>query len=141
MNKYKPETEFRIASDRGPSGSSLIFNLKQDGYDGSFPNMVNDVTIQIHGYSISPEQYHEIEEIIINALNEKYYTSSVNSIEEFYKIYNKNRSKFPQQRDGQFIFNLMNDLKPDLANRYRGTSIDPFYNDDNIVPFLEKCFP
>lgn len=33
------------------------------------------------------------------------------------------------QRLGQVYFNLLHNLRPDIANRLRGSLIDPFYRD------------
>ena len=42
-----------------------------------------------------------------------------------------------QQRKGQYAFNTLYSYRPDLANMIRGTSIDPFYNDE-ILPYFLK---
>ena len=42
----------------------------------------------------------------------------------------KNMSK--DMRHGQLLFNLLHERFPDVANSIRGTSIDPFYRDENI---------
>lgn len=39
-------------------------------------------------------------------------------------------------RKGQALFNELKSLHPTLANTVRGTSIDPYYFDDNIDMFL-----
>ena len=36
----------------------------------------------------------------------------------------------PAQRHGQTIFNVLHEHRPDLANRVRGTLVDPFYVPD-----------
>lgn len=36
-------------------------------------------------------------------------------------------------RRGQFAFNLLNLVRPDLADQIRGTGNDPFY-DNNVIP-------
>lgn len=36
------------------------------------------------------------------------------------------------QRRGQFIFNALNDVRPDLVDAIRGTELDPFHDDDRI---------
>lgn len=43
-------------------------------------------------------------------------------------------------RFGQTVFNTMHMLYPAVADKFRGTSIDPFHNDDNMDEFIEKCF-
>ena len=47
--------------------------------------------------------------------------------------------KYPKWRKGQTVFNVMMEIYPDKANSLRGSDIDPFYNDDNIDKFIEKC--
>lgn len=41
-------------------------------------------------------------------------------------------------RLGQYLFNLLCECNPDVANQIRGSILDPFYNDDVIPDFLEK---
>lgn len=41
-------------------------------------------------------------------------------------------------RKGQVIFNELNAFNPQLANLIRGTSEDPFYQDNRIPDFLNK---
>ena len=138
-NKYKPETLFR-ATTEGRRIGSFIYNLRKDGYRKGKPNFINDVTIEIIGSNLDKEQYRELEEIIISALNEKYTEPEVNSIEEFYSVYLRERHKYPQQRDGQFVFNLMYELNPSAAGKLTGSDIDPFNNDKNIDAFVTACF-
>jgi hypothetical protein len=45
-----------------------------------------------------------------------------------------------QLRYGQIVFNTMHSLYPVVADKFRGTSIDPFHNDDIVDEFIEKCF-
>jgi len=33
------------------------------------------------------------------------------------------------QRYGQFYFNLLHEVRPDIANKIRATSLDPFFSD------------
>lgn len=40
------------------------------------------------------------------------------------------------QRKGQFLFNLLHDVRPDVANNLRGSMFDCFYNDVRIPAFL-----
>lgn len=50
----------------------------------------------------------------------------------------------PQTRDeidlrlGQKLFNALCEYHEDVANKIRGSILDPFYNDDVITAFLEK---
>lgn len=39
-------------------------------------------------------------------------------------------SEHPHLRLGQVYFNLLHDLRPDLANKLRGSLHDPFYKDE-----------
>lgn len=41
------------------------------------------------------------------------------------------------QRRGQWAFNLLFEVRPDLANKVRSTDLDPFYNDGLIPVFLQ----
>lgn len=41
-------------------------------------------------------------------------------------------------RLGQYLFNHLYGYRMDVADKIRGSIIDPFYNDDNIPAFLEK---
>ena len=60
---------------------------------------------------------------------------------EFYDmVYITNRKLHPEWRYGQTVFNVMYDLYPEKANKYRGSSIDPFHNDDNVDEFIDACF-
>ena len=43
-------------------------------------------------------------------------------------------------RIGQTMFNVLYEMFPVLANTIRGTSKDPFYNDDNVEEFLLWLF-
>lgn len=42
----------------------------------------------------------------------------------------------PDWRAGQYAFNTLRDLRPDLAERVRGTALDPFHRDDVLPAFL-----
>lgn len=42
-------------------------------------------------------------------------------------------------RYGQTVFNTMYTLHPYIAQKYCGTPIDPFHNDDVVDEFIEKC--
>lgn len=41
-------------------------------------------------------------------------------------------------RLGQYLFNSLYELNTMIANKIRGSIVDPFYNDDLIPAFLEK---
>ena len=42
------------------------------------------------------------------------------------------------QRFGQFLFNSLHKIRPDLANQFRGSYVDPFYNDRYVGDFLTE---
>lgn len=46
----------------------------------------------------------------------------------------------PQQRRGQAHFNVLYIGHPSIANMIRGTDVDPFYDDNRIVDFLESVY-
>jgi len=46
-----------------------------------------------------------------------------------WKIY---QTEHPSQRQGQTLFNFLYLRRRDLAEKLRGSQIDPFYNDENI---------
>ena len=50
----------------------------------------------------------------------------------------RTRSENPDLRHGQSLFNALHDLRPDLANKVRGTALDPFYGDHVIPEFLSR---
>jgi hypothetical protein len=67
---YKPQTAFMVTND-----STLVFNLRQDGFRNGRPNMVNDVEIRIQvtaatGFGAVPEMAR----IIRMALDSAYHT-------------------------------------------------------------------
>lgn len=39
-------------------------------------------------------------------------------------------------RTGQYLFNVLYDHRPDLANQVRGSSLDPFHLDDRVSECL-----
>lgn len=48
------------------------------------------------------------------------------------------RSENPSWRKGQTYFNVLHDVRPDLAELIRGTSIDPFYRECNFAEFMYR---
>lgn len=42
-------------------------------------------------------------------------------------------------RKGQICFNLISEIYPVFAEKYRGTEIDPYYDDSLILSFLDKA--
>lgn len=53
---------------------------------------------------------------------------------------NLNNPDCKQWRYGQTVFNTMHQLYPVVADKFRGSTIDPFHNDDTVDKFIEKCF-
>ncbi len=49
--------------------------------------------------------------------------------EHFTKIVSETLPKDSEIRYGQHYFNVLNVLRPDIANRIRGTKLDPFHRD------------
>ena len=138
MPEYNSDNKFKISSDGRGSGI-LIYNLYQDGWDKGKPRMVNDITIQIHGNNASPEQISDIADFVQKFLNKKYF-KGVNTIGDFYNLYYAERQNYPQQRAGQFAFNLMHEVRPEQANKHTGTNLDPFHNDEMMHDFIKACF-
>lgn len=46
------------------------------------------------------------------------------------------RAENPSWRKGQTYFNVLTDVRPDLADLIRGTGIDPYHQDCNLAAFL-----
>ncbi len=46
-------------------------------------------------------------------------------------------SKPKEWRYGQYYFNALHNVHPDLANKIRTTPADPFYNDDILPAFWQ----
>ena len=68
MPKYVPETTFRATED-----STLVYNLRQDGWDKGEPRMINDIAISIQDYRHrGPEVVEEIAHVIQQALNKHF---------------------------------------------------------------------
>lgn len=40
-------------------------------------------------------------------------------------------------RVGQYLFNYLARIFPAIGESYRGQELDPFYNDDNVLAFLQ----
>lgn len=58
------------------------------------------------------------------------------TLKEFYqRAEESRRARHPYQRTGQALFNILDELRPDLAKKIVGTIIDPFYNDNHIERF------
>jgi hypothetical protein len=42
----------------------------------------------------------------------------------------------PHQRRGQYAFNLLFQVRPDIANEFRATELDPFHRDHKLPDWL-----
>lgn len=60
-------------------------------------------------------------------------------ITKFYRELRNNLNTQPW-RYGQTVFNTMYTLHPNVAQKYCGSPIDPFHNDDSVDEFIAKCF-
>ena len=49
----------------------------------------------------------------------------------------RTKQLFPEWRAGQTAFNVLRRVKPDLAERVRGTDFDPFYRDKVLHDFYK----
>jgi hypothetical protein len=64
------------------------------------------------------------------------------TVDEFYELARLARIACPHWRYGQALFNILLDVRPDLAEQVRGTDKDPFYalgntNDPRLIAFGE----
>jgi len=59
---------------------------------------------------------------------------------DFYVYLDTVLDDYPKWRKGQAVFNLMYYMFPEIANKYRGSDIDPFHNDENCEKFVNVCF-
>lgn len=60
------------------------------------------------------------------------------TFDEFVSEWAMKSARQTLQRDGQFAFNLLCDVRPDLSEQIRGgTDLDPFYRDENLPAFWE----
>lgn len=58
------------------------------------------------------------------------------SISEYLRIVATVRGRTPDWRAGQTYYNVLTEARPELAEKVRGSSIDPFYQDERIADFL-----
>lgn len=58
------------------------------------------------------------------------------TVQDFYVELVGERARHPEWRGGQLIFNHLSIHRPDLAERIRGTDLDPFYDDSKISSCL-----
>jgi len=56
---------------------------------------------------------------------------------QYLKEVGEARRAHSQWREGQAYFNVLETHLPHLANKVRGTDLDPFYRDDRIDAFRE----
>lgn len=55
---------------------------------------------------------------------------------EYLIIVQADANRPPEQRRGQFMFNLLVLIRPDLADQIRCTDEDPFYDNDRIPAMI-----
>lgn len=57
---------------------------------------------------------------------------------EWYKntVSTRRFSEAKHQRAGQYAFNLLADIRPDISEKIRGSFIDPFYRDEKLPAFM-----
>ena len=60
--------------------------------------------------------------------------------QEFYTKMASIKKTNPHLRWGQIAFNLMYEINPEVANKYRGSDIDPFHKDIFRDIFIDTCF-
>jgi hypothetical protein len=53
----------------------------------------------------------------------------------FMAIETRYRERYPYERRGQAAFNTLALMNSDLAEKVRGSQLDPFYNDDVLPAF------
>jgi hypothetical protein len=54
------------------------------------------------------------------------------------RYYNSNRADY---RFGQAVYNKLNEIRPDIANKIIGTQLDPYYKtsvETNVWEFIRK---
>lgn len=60
--------------------------------------------------------------------------------DQFYEKVQAARMAFTTWRHGQAVFNVMYSIFPNIAERLVDTKCDPFYKDENVEVFVNKCF-
>lgn len=58
------------------------------------------------------------------------------TFQEFIHAVQLYRMKYTQQRVGQAFFNVLYEVRPDISEQVRATTLDPFYRNDRVAPFL-----
>lgn len=59
------------------------------------------------------------------------------SLSEFYVFWGEYQAGNPHQRQGQALFNALHWERPNLANKIRGTHLDPFHRDERVAVVQE----
>lgn len=63
------------------------------------------------------------------------------TLEEFYRMVKAILAQNPRWRYGQALFNTLDNIRPDLSEKVRGTNFDPFHahgeHDPRLVKFGE----
>tara|TARA_R110000824_G_scaffold45101_1_gene130671 strand:- start:901 stop:1110 length:210 start_codon:yes stop_codon:yes gene_type:complete len=59
------------------------------------------------------------------------------TLQEFGLMINNLNHKSDYIRVGQHLFNYLAMFFPTIGESYRGQELDPFYDDDNVLPFLQ----
>lgn len=67
-----------------------------------------------------------------NTVDYNEYTRLVNSV----LILQVSMPDEKRWRRGQAYFNVLDDVRPDLADQVRAMALDPFHNDDKVPQFL-----
>jgi hypothetical protein len=58
------------------------------------------------------------------------------SFAQFLKLVADEYKKYPNLRFGQTLYNVLHDIRPELAESIIGTENDPFYTDSQISGFI-----
>lgn len=57
------------------------------------------------------------------------------TFDEYAHAIDRVRAENPRWRAGQTAFNVLLDIRPDLAEEIRATELDPFHNDNVLTQF------
>lgn len=55
----------------------------------------------------------------------------------FRKQVKETLQEFPMLRKGQVMFNVLYEIRQDIAEKVRSTDLDPFYDDNKIPQFIK----
>lgn len=61
----------------------------------------------------------------------------MSSLAQFYADVQEYRTLYPEWREGQTYFNVLHRQRPELAEKLRTTSLDPFYRDERVEAVQE----